>query len=781
MAATDQAGDSAQLDFVRKEQKAKQDSLTTMMGAHGDKIGKVVGSNWTHASLENDFERIVKQKAAIVVDAERQREGTNREMSQLNFKLNTCSNDLKAKQKQLKATEVAIRTAVDCEPTEYPEVVRKLEEERDVLKADAESFKRVLEYFESCIKTAKENNGCKTCNRSFAGSKDLDKMLINMDKEKKKFEGSTDVEEELANVENELQAAKAVSSDVDTWERLKHNEVPTLEKDEKELADKRSKLLTQLEEQDSVVSDRETAQRDVEAITKTVQTIVKYSAEISNFDGQIAELVAKQKSAGLSRGLELIRGDIKKANDESKTVKGHLTKTTGDRDRSEKHINALELESRDVKTKLSAAEYQLKEKQSIETQIQSDRALADEQRNAMKTIDKEVQGLAPQLSQAQAKYDDIDRRGADKDRELRADADKLNSSVNQLQAADREIRAYEERGGEAQLSRAKREVENRKDTVTKLVKEQSDIAREVKQLENQSRDYAETKRGIEDNQQYRRDIRALTTLHQEISELEGRNAEEEYATLKQENATWKMEHNKLAAEQAGLIGSLRAKDQQLAELIEEFDGEFKDAARMYKEAHIKAETTKACVEDLGRYSSALDKAIMKFHTVKMEEINRVVDELWRKTYQGTDVDTIMIKSENEGARSTKSYNYRVVMFKQDAEMDMRGRCSAGQKVLASIIIRLALAECFGTNCGLIALDEPTTNLDRDNIAALAKSLAEIIKVRRAQKNFQLIVITHDEDFLKAMECSDFADHYYRVSRDDKQKSMIERQSIAEVM
>ena len=40
------------------------------------------------------------------------------------------------------------------------------------------------------------------------------------------------------------------------------------------------------------------------------------------------------------------------------------------------------------------------------------------------------------------------------------------------------------------------------------------------------------------------------------------------------------------------------------------------------------------------------------------------------------------------------------MVKQDAEMDMRGRCSAGQKVLASILIRLALAECFGTNCGV---------------------------------------------------------------------------------
>lgn len=165
---------------------------------------------------------------------------------------------------------------------------------------------------------------------------------------------------------------------------------------------------------------------------------------------------------------------------------------------------------------------------------------------------------------------------------------------------------------------------------------------------------------------------------------------------------------------------------------------------------------------------------MKFHSLKMEEINRIIEELWKATYRGTDVDTILIRSDNETQKGNRSYNYRVCMVKQDAELDMRGRCSAGQKVLASIIIRLALAECFGVNCGLIALDEPTTNLDIDNIRSLAQSLADIIEARKSQANFQLIVITHDEDFLKYMRCSSIADHFYRVQRDDKQKSIIER-------
>lgn len=172
---------------------------------------------------------------------------------------------------------------------------------------------------------------------------------------------------------------------------------------------------------------------------------------------------------------------------------------------------------------------------------------------------------------------------------------------------------------------------------------------------------------------------------------------------------------------------------------------------------------------------------MQYHSLKMEEINRIAEELWKRTYQGTDVDTILIRSDNETARGNRSYNYRVCMVKQDAEMDMRGRCSAGQRVLASIIVRLALAECFGVKCGLIALDEPTTNLDRDNIRSLAESLHDIIRARQQQSNFQLIVITHDEEFLRYMKCAEFCDTYFRISRTDRQKSRIERQTIADVM
>ena len=85
-------------------------------------------------------------------------------------------------------------------------------------------------------------------------------------------------------------------------------------------------------------------------------------------------------------------------------------------------------------------------------------------------------------------------------------------------------------------------------------------------------------------------------------------------------------------------------------------------------------------------------------------------------------------------------------------------------MLASLVIRLALAETFCLHCGILTLDEPTTNLDRANIESLAMAINEIIKNRKGQSNFQLVVITHDEEFVQLIGRSENCSHYYWVEK-----------------
>lgn len=132
-----------------------------------------------------------------------------------------------------------------------------------------------------------------------------------------------------------------------------------------------------------------------------------------------------------------------------------------------------------------------------------------------------------------------------------------------------------------------------------------------------------------------------------------------------------------------------------------------------------------------------------------------------------------MSGQESESRAAKSYNYRVVMTKAGTQLDMRGRCSAGQRVLASIVIRLALAETFCVSFGCIALDEPTVNLDYNNKKGLAIALAQIIASRAQQSNFQLVIITHDEEFVSMIKTElsgqtgfSMPEKYFQVRREE---------------
>lgn len=786
--ASGRAKESAQLDYIQKQHHDRQHSLKVMQGAHGDKITSLLGSGWTHASIAADYDRIFRDREAQESEAKSQKEGTDREVDALNTKLETCRKDHKVKTTIMKAAAEAILKGMECLPEEYHSTLADYNQRRDTMKADVDALRFLNEYFDSCIKAAKKAKEpkCKTCARAFSEDvshrkTELDLLEATIQKTRNQFDAVKESADELDELEKDLETARALGSEHEAWERLKEKEIPALAREEADLVERKEKLNRQADEHDSRLADSQSSKRDVEAIRHTVKQIAEYSAGVMENEAEISQLSEKQKAAGLSRGLAQIQQDLATVKDESQAVKARLAKINVDRDRARNLVNALELEFRDLRGKLSAADYSLKERNSYENQVEEFKGLRDGERENMKRFDADLQRRAAELSQSQARYDDVARRGADKDRELQAEATKLNNSVNQLQMADQEIQSYISRGGPDQLKRGKREVESLRGDVSRLEKEQLSLTREINRLSQQLNNHGENKKSIEENQRYRRDLRALQRVRGEIAELEEHNAEEDKIFYERESAQYQMERNKLAAEQATIIGSLKSKDETLKQNIADWETDYQEAARNFKEATIRVMTCRACIEDLGRYGGALDKAIMKYHSLKMEEINRIVAELWTKTYQGTDVDSILIRSESEvGGKSNKSYNYRVCMIKQDAEMDMRGRCSAGQRVLASIIIRLALAECFGVNCGLIALDEPTTNLDTDNIRALAESLSEIIKVRRAQKNFQLIVITHDEEFLRHMKSNDYADIYWRVGRNESQKSEIQKQNIADV-
>ena len=328
------------------------------------------------------------------------------------------------------------------------------------------------------------------------------------------------------------------------------------------------------------------------------------------------------------------------------------------------------------------------------------------------------------------------------------------------------------------------------DQIQFKIQENEDLIRElnpkIHSINSELTSQDRHKRTILENLNYRslkkEHALVLEQLNDVKQKLGATDFSREYQDAQRKLQRLEQERQRLLLSKAEKNGALKEICIQISSIEQKLElNPYKNIDEAYRKANIKFETTSMAVADLDNYFSALDKALQTFHSLKIKEINKIIRELWQLTYRGEDIDMIELVSGQDSSggenKAARSYNYRVMMYKGDTCLEMRGRCSAGQRVLAAVVIRLALAETFCLNCGILALDEPTTNLDEANKAGLAHALARIIATRTKQQNFQILTITHDEDFVRLIsnELSSqtnvsMPEYYFRVSRQEEGKS-----------
>ena len=310
-------------------------------------------------------------------------------------------------------------------------------------------------------------------------------------------------------------------------------------------------------------------------------------------------------------------------------------------------------------------------------------------------------------------------------------------------------------------------------------KELEELSGEAKEIEDQKKQ-EQIKKNIYNNNYILFKIKSdLIKLEQFIKEHEGKLKDgSKLATIK---VTLTKKVEELSNTINKNIGKVEELKNNLSRLTQELkNGTYTNIEKKYNKLKLNYIASIQTQKEIENYHEALDQSLLKYHGKRMEEINKLINYYWSMTYKGKDIKSIEIKSDYEKTSKTRNYNYRIVFFTAGGSgLDMRGRCSAGQKILASIIIRLALAETFCNNCGILCLDEPTTNLDEENSKGLAKALREIIQSRSEDQNFQLIVITHDPVFVDLLG-SDYCDNFWHVTKNKENFSTVTLKPISSI-
>lgn len=653
----------------------------------------------------------------------------------------------------------------------YETILDDLETSHRNVTEDVNTSEVTKQFNLTAIKIATELHKCFLCNRGFEET-GLS-LFINELKKNVKEDHVKEIAEQAASITKDLQEMKSLNPKILLWRDLKVKiseinekldeldlELETFNSEAEALNDKINKdkiIISKLTSLQLPLSDISRINLEISELTKELQTLVDELGDFGVVAIPINELQKMQQQK--TNEIKLLRQEISGDVDAKHTA--------------HRKISELENKVKDIELSISNLEKSLGDITNVKQQIvEAEEALEELTRKKAQLL-KQVGELNAEKTSTfntltELKQQD-DLHIKEKEESLSRNQKVLENYINLYVST-----STFETEGKVKLEENNSNLEAKSKEISELQSQLESYQLEVKTLEKSVSESSKEEHNVLSNLDYRRLIVEMDKISDRIQELDIANARVKRDEFQERSKTLRNEISTLRSQHDGKTGELKQMSDQIKRLQSLLTTEYESVNELYHKEWVKLQTNMLISNDIETYSKALDNAIMKYHSIKMTDINRILRALWSLTYKGTDIETIAIKSDvNVQAKGNRSYNYRVVMYKSGNELDMRGRCSAGQKVLTSILIRLALAECFGVNCGMIALDEPTTNLDQENSESLAEALNEIISVRKLQVNFQLIVITHDENFLTHINGGKFTDHFYRVHRDEQQSSRIQ--------
>lgn len=783
------AGDSedrVKLALKKAELENHKKKHKKIIDEYKDKIRDVLKGR---LPLDRDLKKEITQALRALLtefdDLSSKSREADKEVNMLQMKIQEVTDNLSKHRKDVDSKKRFIESKLESLNQQifsidtYQKVLDSAKEKRDVQKSKYNIADGMRQMFDPFERVARAHHVCPCCERPFSAEEEDEFVKKQRVKAASSAEHMKVLSLESSNADSYFQQLDKLRMVYEEYVKLSKETIPVAEKNLHELTEELNQKSQAFDDVLGVLAQIKADKESVEVLVQPVETADRLFQEIQLWQKQVDDLEYMLDSRGQGvRTMEEIQLELSGSLSTKDNLQNELEKLRDEQRYMENDLSNIQIRWHTLREEKVKAANTLRDVKKAEEELEH----LMEEKGQLDLDEKLLAEASGPLSKEKEKllsdYNDLKVKLNCEYEEQAEQKINFQQEIEMLLKIASKIKEYydlrkDERFKELQEKKSQSESE------VKSCKIRTDeILVELDRFKDIVRNQDQIRRNIEDNLNYRETKAKVDKFASEIESLEERVLKiGGVSTFETELGKHLLERDRLLSEVNRCQGTMSVYQTNISRnKIDLKQAQYKDIDKRHFDQLIQLKTTEMANKDLDRYYNALDKALMRFHTMKMEEINKIIRELWQQTYRGQDIDYIRIHSDSEGA-GTRSYSYKVLMQTGDAELEMRGRCSAGQKVLASLIIRLALAETFCLNCGILALDEPTTNLDGPNAESLAAALHRIMEDRKGQENFQLIVITHDERFAQLIGQRQHAEKYYRVAKDDHQHSIIEAQEI----
>ncbi|XP_026794416.3 DNA repair protein RAD50 isoform X2 [Pangasianodon hypophthalmus] len=765
-----------QMDMLKKDKTDKEDQIRKIKSRHNEDLVSLLG----HFPNKRELEDWIHSKSREINSIREKLSKLNKELASREQTKSHCTAEIRRKEQQVVSYEEKLFNV--CGSQDFQSDLSKLQDDLEKCSKQRAMLAGATAVYTQFISQLTEEGEpcCPVCQRVFPSEAELQDVINDMQSKLRL------VPDKLKNTEQDLKRKERKRDDMMALKPVRQSIAELQEKDLPELRNKLQsvnreieKLKKDTEEQESLLSLLMSEEDTAKACLQDISLMDRYQLDLKDVERKIAGHTAKLQGVDLSRTMQHVSQEKQEVQHRLDTTCSKMELKRKLIQDQQEQIQALKSSVNEIRAEKLQISSNMQKQQQLEEQCLEFSAEIQQLNREIRDAKEQVSPLAITLEKLQHEKQDLIERRKQKQSEGQEKIDAIKERVKNLAILEREITKYIEEGKDDYKQQKEAELQEINAQLIEAEKQREKINIDIANIRQDIDTQKVQERWLQDNLTLRKRVEELKEVSKRREVLLKEMGNMQVMELRNERRELERKVEDLKKNRSVALGRQKGFEEEILRFRKELrEDQYCQAEERFRDKMIIMRTTELANKDLDIYYKALDQTIMKFHSMKMEEINKIIRDLWRSTYRGQDIEYVEIRSdvdENVSAGTKRRvYNYRVVMVKGDTALDMRGRCSAGQKVLASLIIRLALAETFCLNCGILALDEPTTNLDRENIESLAHALVEIIKSRSRQRNFQLLIITHDEDFVELLGRSNYMEHFYRIKKNQDQCSEISK-------
>lgn len=710
----------------------------------------------------------------------------NEDINSKNSSLNRCKTELEHYKKQLDIKRkdlLQIERNIEelCGDREYIDVLNETKEKVEKFTQELAYLKSSKDSFNHYISDIDEQPCCPLCHKDLAPNEKEDLHEEIQDKIRQLPRKLSETQRKWKKESAEFDKLNTARSSYDAIAKLK-KDIESFETQIKKSKTLESTLSGEIE-------DIETSLAEPKSKCSIIST--SFLFDMSKLDDmhrriqqktQEIESLKREMPADIpEKSVQVLRDDKRKIVVEAKAKYEQMNQIGKRISEFQKKIHALQEKLNSMITRKASQQEQIQGLERMRQEVVDYESNKSDLQSKVAQNNLNLKPIEEKLTQLQHEKEAQKQSRSKKILKMQSTIDELKLNYNEIDRLSKSIRDFESMKLDEKMEKYRLKIDECEKLYKTLQEKRRKVSETIQQFQELLVDQEGKRRNLEDNLEVCRLEREKKEASDKLIEISAEYGNFDYNKIIAEQGNLQDQRDKASSDRSCLHGQIQSIEKQIKDSEEELSADrYKNAKRYYLKECYKVGILEASISDFKAYRAVLEKAVIKFHQDKMNQINQSIREYWNSIYRGNDIDYIMIKTSEDDDGKTinkeekkRSYSYRVVQAKNGgAEIDMRGRCSAGQKVLASLIIRMALADTFSLNCGILALDEPTTNLDHNNIMSLCTALSQIVEEReKMNSRFMLIVITHDMEFIKTL---DRAENYYHVSRDNYGNSKIDR-------